>query len=118
MYADYISNGWPLLFNQSHINSCRERIALGILQDCAVTATAATVFADQLWNMRDMIIYAVEMYRPQLLTFLEEGQLPPDDSMGIYLTNPSKIEYGKRSYREEFQSDNLVTFNRIQEENE
>ena len=46
MYADYISNGWPLLFNQSHINSCRERIALGILQDCAVTTTAATVFAD------------------------------------------------------------------------
>ena len=38
--------------------------------------------------------------------------------MGIYLTNPSKTEYGKRSYREEFQSDNLVTFNRIQEENE
>ena len=49
MYADYISNGWPLVFNQSHINSCCKRITLGILQNCAVTTKAAAIMAQVMW---------------------------------------------------------------------
>ena len=116
MFADYIANGWPLIFNQSHINTCRERITLGILRNCAVTTQATAVMVDELWNMRDSIIFAVEMYLPQLTKYLDEGELPIEDSMGLYLVNPSKTEYGKKSYKEQFRSDNLVTFNRIQEE--
>ena len=115
MFADYIANGWPLIFNQSHINTCRERIALGILRNCAVTTQATAVMVDELWNMRDSIIFAVEMYRPQLTKYLDEGELPIEDSMSLYLVNPSKTEYGKKSYKEQFRSDNLVTFNRIEE---
>jgi hypothetical protein len=76
MYADYISNGWPLVFNQSHINMCRQRIDLGILANCAVTSKAAEILIDELWNMRDSLIFAVEMYRPKLNKWLDsEG--PP-----------------------------------------
>jgi Ulp1 family protease len=28
MYADYIANGWPLVFYQLHINCCRELAAV------------------------------------------------------------------------------------------
>ena len=118
MYADYISNGWPLVFNQTHIKLCRERIALGILQNCAVTSGAAVVVLDDLWNMRNTILFAVEMYRPELLKWMDAGDLPEDDSMGLYWTKQSKREYGKVAFRVDTLRDNLVRSIRIQEQQE
>jgi sentrin-specific protease 1 len=36
MFADFVSNDCPLMFSQEHINQCRERIALSILQGSAI----------------------------------------------------------------------------------
>jgi Ulp1 family protease len=36
MFADFLSMGYPLSFTQEHITQCRERIALSILQGCAI----------------------------------------------------------------------------------
>ena len=36
MFADFLSAGYPLSFSQDHITRCRERIALSILQGCAI----------------------------------------------------------------------------------
>jgi sentrin-specific protease 1 len=36
MFADFLSVGYPLTFTQDHITRCRERIALSILQGCAI----------------------------------------------------------------------------------
>ncbi|KAL7543627.1 hypothetical protein ACHAXR_012914 [Thalassiosira sp. AJA248-18] len=36
MFCDFISKDCPLLFNQEHINQCRDRIALSIMKNCAV----------------------------------------------------------------------------------
>ncbi len=118
MYADYISNGWPLVFNQTHINMCRERIALGIMANCAVTSKAAEIVVDELWNMRDSIIFAVEMYRPELIKWLDSEGVPGDNSMGLYLTKPSKLEYGKKAFRLETQRDNLVRTELFREQQE
>eukprot|EP00956_Cyclotella_meneghiniana_P000265 scaffold323_cov91-Cyclotella_meneghiniana.AAC.11 len=36
MFSDFISNDCPLVFNQKHVNQCRERIALSIMKNCAI----------------------------------------------------------------------------------
>ena len=36
MFCDFTSKDCPLVFNQDHINQCRERIALSILKSCAI----------------------------------------------------------------------------------
>lgn len=36
MYADFLSMGYPLTFNQEHITKCRQRIALSCLNDCVM----------------------------------------------------------------------------------
>ena len=36
MYADFLSMGYPLTFNQEHIAKCRQRIALSCLNDCVI----------------------------------------------------------------------------------
>jgi len=36
MICDFISKDQPLLFNQNHINQCRDRIALSIMKNCAI----------------------------------------------------------------------------------
>ena len=36
MICDFISKDQPLLFNQSHIHQCRDRIALSIMKNCAI----------------------------------------------------------------------------------
>jgi len=36
MFCDFISKDCPLVFNQSHIDQCRERIALSIMKNCAI----------------------------------------------------------------------------------
>ena len=36
MFADFISRDCPPTFTQDHINMCRKRMALSILNDCAV----------------------------------------------------------------------------------
>ena len=36
MFADFVSNDCPLLFNQDHIDQCRDRIALSIMKNCAI----------------------------------------------------------------------------------
>jgi sentrin-specific protease 1 len=36
MFADFLSKKCPLLFGQEHINQCRDRIALSILQGKAI----------------------------------------------------------------------------------
>jgi Ulp1 family protease len=36
MFSDFISQDCPLVFNQKHINQCRERIALSIMKNCAI----------------------------------------------------------------------------------
>lgn len=36
MFSDFISNDCPLVFDQNHINQCRERIALSIMKGCAI----------------------------------------------------------------------------------
>jgi len=36
MFADFLSMGYPLLFTQSHVTQCRERIALSIMQGAIV----------------------------------------------------------------------------------
>ena len=36
MFADFLSMKYPLSFTQEHITQCRERIALSILQGCAI----------------------------------------------------------------------------------
>ena len=118
MYADYISNGWPLVFTQSHIWMCRERIALGILQNCAVTTKASETVVDELWKMRDKIIFAVKMYRPELEDFLDRGVLPQEYSHGIYLTKPSNREYGKQACKMDTKRANLVMQSRIGDERE
>jgi hypothetical protein len=43
-----------------------------------------------------------QMYCLELIKYLDGGDLPADDSMSIYLLNPSKKEYGKKAYGEEF----------------
>ena len=114
MYADYISNGWPLVFNQSHINQCRERIALGILQNCAVTTKALSMVLDEIWNMRDLIIYAVQMYREPFLEYLKSGKVPRgDDSLSLFLSSPTTPEYGKLANRiETFEKSRLGSLKR------
>jgi sentrin-specific protease 1 len=36
MFSDFISNDCPLVFDQKHVNQCRERIALSIMRNCAI----------------------------------------------------------------------------------
>lgn len=36
MFADFLSKDCPLVFGQDHVNQCRERIALSILQGRAI----------------------------------------------------------------------------------
>jgi sentrin-specific protease 1 len=36
MFSDFISNDCPLVFDQRHVNQCRERIALSIMKNCAI----------------------------------------------------------------------------------
>jgi len=84
MYADYIANGWPLIFNQTHINRCRERIALGCMQNCAVTTIGCNIMLNEIWGMRYNIIFAVQNYRDKFLSFLEKGDLPETKTMGFY----------------------------------
>jgi hypothetical protein len=36
MFADFLSQDWPLVFSQEHITQCRERIALSILSGSAI----------------------------------------------------------------------------------
>ena len=36
MFADFISKDCRLLFNQDHIDKCRDRIALSIMRNCAI----------------------------------------------------------------------------------
>jgi len=36
MFADFLSMGYPLAFDQSHITQCRQRIALAIMKGQAV----------------------------------------------------------------------------------
>ena len=36
MFADFVSKDCPLIFNQDHINQCRHRIALSILNGKAI----------------------------------------------------------------------------------
>lgn len=36
MFADFLSKDTPLLFTQEHINQCRERIALSIMNGKAI----------------------------------------------------------------------------------
>jgi len=36
MFCDFISKDCPLVFNQDHIDQCRDRIALSIMKNCAI----------------------------------------------------------------------------------
>mmetsp|Transcript_1767 Transcript_1767/g.2814 ORF Transcript_1767/g.2814 Transcript_1767/m.2814 type:complete len:95 (+) Transcript_1767:1-285(+) len=36
MFADFLSTDCPLVFSQNHINQCRERIALSIMNGSAI----------------------------------------------------------------------------------
>ncbi|KAL7427955.1 hypothetical protein ACHAXH_002583 [Discostella pseudostelligera] len=36
MFCDFISKDCPLVFNQEHIDQCRDRIALSIMKNCAI----------------------------------------------------------------------------------
>ena len=36
MFCDFISNDCSLVFNQDHINKCRDRIAISIMKNCAI----------------------------------------------------------------------------------
>jgi hypothetical protein len=43
MFGDFISKDCPLLFNQDHIDKCRDRIALSIMRNCAMDDSCSQV---------------------------------------------------------------------------
>ena len=55
MFGDFISKDCPLVFNQDHIDQCRDRIALSIMKNCTTedsqvavaTATSSNTLAAQ-----------------------------------------------------------------------
>ena len=44
MFADFISKDCQLLFNQDHIGQCRQRIALSIMNNCAIDDSDSQAF--------------------------------------------------------------------------
>ena len=108
MYADYIANGWPLVFNQSHMNHCRERIALGCMDNCAVSSRASKIMLDEVWKLRYHIILGAQNYKKKFIAFLEKGDLPKNDTMGIYCTDEMDSNFGKVDFVKETMANHRV----------
>jgi hypothetical protein len=102
MYADYITNGWPLIFDQAYINRCRERIALGCMKNSAVTTKAGVMALNKVYRLKHLFFFNALHHREQFLAYIEKGKLAADDSMGMYHTSVSLYTgVGKRQFREE-----------------
>jgi hypothetical protein len=84
MFADFIANGWPLVFNQNHINRCRIRITIGCMQNCAVTTQACDIQLREMWGLRDQIVFCAKAYRDEFVAFSCKNQLPKSASLCFY----------------------------------
>ncbi len=79
MTADFLSMGWPLIYNQDHVAHCRVRIAHGCLNNCAVTTKAVELLTDDIWLMKYQILVAVLLSRKRFVEILY-GQ-PTEEEM-------------------------------------
>ena len=81
MTADFLANGWPLIYSQDQVDSCRIRIAHGILNDCAITTKAVTMLTEEIWSLRYRIIYAVLLQRDRFLSLMKGEICEADETM-------------------------------------
>ena len=107
MTADFLSMGWPLIYNQDHVAHCRVRIAHGCLNNCAVTTKAVSLLTDDIWLMKYQILVAVLLSRKRFVEILygkatEEEMLKEKNKMknkkGAILGPSFEPKEGERFY--------------------
>jgi hypothetical protein len=103
MTADFLSNGWPLIYTQAHVEHCRLRIAHGCLNNCAVTTKAVTLLRDEIWSMRYRLIVAVLLQRDRFLELLAPGNSDGESDGTMCTITPDKPAASKNTASHSFQ---------------
>jgi hypothetical protein len=78
------------------------------MDNCAVSSRASKIMLDEVWKLRYHIILGAQNYKKKFIAFLEKGDLPKNDTMGIYCTDEMDSNFGKVDFVKETMANHRV----------